>query len=510
MASSTKSLKPSKAAIEQFCAVTGASKDTAKQMLEVYHGNVEMAINMFLEDQDGASSSSHVRDPIPPQQSVLVETSGFQSYSSRPKRAAHSVFDTFRDFQVETRRQEEMMTGSNISPRKRSLEDLFRPPLDLMFHGTFQNARDAGVAHQKWLLVNVQNVLEFSCQILNRDIWSNRAIKTVIKEHFVFWQVYLDSAEGQRYAAFYGVSDWPYVAVIDPRTGESLRVWNEINGSSFCDTLLEFLCQQQSMQIPQKRAKLSNSPLTAEDAPNGVVHTSPRHVNVLEISSPSGSSVPCAAETASDLTPSGCVIPLALVNKPTISGPISSPSTSAILPLKNTAISENTHATSFTPVPATHTPAENNVPASDSKSMLDANEDDQIAAAIKASLAEKVFNGIDSASNEKSTKKKIDSSSSDEDETSDKESWKLYLGAGDVVEMCFLLRYPDGTREQLVVPATAQIRALTSYVASKGFRRKDYEMVINFPRRVLSDMDGTIAVKDLGLHRQETVFVQLR
>jgi hypothetical protein len=53
-------------------------------------------------------------------------------------------------------------------------------------------------------------------------------------------------------------------------------------------------------------------------------------------------------------------------------------------------------------------------------------------------------------------------------------------------------------------------KALTSYVASKGFHRKDYEMVINFPRRVLSDMDGTIAVKDLGLHRQETVFVQLR
>lgn len=57
-----------------------------------------------------------------------------------------------------------------------------------------------------------------------------------------------------------------------------------------------------------------------QDAPNGVVHTSPRHVNVPEISSPSGSSIPCAAETARDLTPSGCVIPLALVNKPIVSG----------------------------------------------------------------------------------------------------------------------------------------------------------------------------------------------
>jgi hypothetical protein len=84
--------------------LTGASKETAKQMLGVYHGNVEMAINMFLEDQDGASSSSNVRDPIPPQQEILVETSGFQGFPGRSKRAVHSVFDSFRDFQVETRK----------------------------------------------------------------------------------------------------------------------------------------------------------------------------------------------------------------------------------------------------------------------------------------------------------------------------------------------------------------------------------------------------------------------
>ncbi|XP_021940462.1 UBX domain-containing protein 7 isoform X5 [Zootermopsis nevadensis] len=435
MATSTKSSKPSKTAIEQFCTVTGASKEAAEQMLEVYNGNVEMAVNMFLEDQDGASSSSHVRDPIPPQQEVLVDTAGFQGNSSRTKRAVHSVFDSFRDFQVETRRQEEMMTGSNVSPMKRSLEDLFRPPLDLMFHGTFQNARDAGVAHQKWLMVNVQNVLEFSCQILNRDIWSNKAVKTVIKEHFIFWQ----------------------------------------------------------------------------DAPNGLVHTSSRHVNVPEISPPSGTTT---AETETDSTPPSHAIPLALVNKPSVSGLASSPSTSATLPLKHTANSQNICKTeTFTSVPATHTPAEYDVPASDSKSMLDANEDDQIAAAIKASLVEKIVNGTDSASSDKSNKSiknQVDCSSLDEDKTTADESWKSYLGTGDEVKMSFLLRYPDGTREQLVIPESAQIRALTLYVASKGFCKKDYEMVINFPRRVLSDMDGTIAVKDLGLHRQETVFVQFR
>ena len=91
-------------------------------------------------------------------------------------------------------------------------------------------------------MVNIQNVQEFSCQVLNRDVWSNPAVKEIITEHFVFWQVwvklsylfnapttfgltsfflkvYHDSSEGQRYMQFYNVIEFPYIAVLDPRTG---------------------------------------------------------------------------------------------------------------------------------------------------------------------------------------------------------------------------------------------------------------------------------------------------
>ena len=53
---------------------------------------------------------------------------------------------------------------------------------------TFQ-AKTAGATSKRWLLVNIQNAKEFPCQVLNRDIWSNQAVKAIIKEHFVFWQV---------------------------------------------------------------------------------------------------------------------------------------------------------------------------------------------------------------------------------------------------------------------------------------------------------------------------------
>jgi len=50
-------------------------------------------------------------------------------------------------------------------------------------------ARDVAVKENKWLMVNIQNSGEFSCQTLNRDVWSNKGLKNIIKEHFVFWQV---------------------------------------------------------------------------------------------------------------------------------------------------------------------------------------------------------------------------------------------------------------------------------------------------------------------------------
>lgn len=53
----------------------------------------------------------------------------------------------------------------------------------------FGQAKESGQLQNKWLMVNIQNVQDFACQCLNRDVWSNEAVKTIIREHFIFWQV---------------------------------------------------------------------------------------------------------------------------------------------------------------------------------------------------------------------------------------------------------------------------------------------------------------------------------
>ncbi|XP_015780912.1 PREDICTED: UBX domain-containing protein 7-like [Acropora digitifera] len=85
------------------------------------------------------------------------------------------------------------------------------------------------------LLVNVQDVREFPCQQLNRDVWSNDSVRSIIKENFVLWQVYRDSNEGERFIQFYHVTSYPYLAVLDPRTGEKMVEWGFMGAQAFCE-----------------------------------------------------------------------------------------------------------------------------------------------------------------------------------------------------------------------------------------------------------------------------------
>jgi hypothetical protein len=133
-----------------------------------------------------------------------------------------------------------------------------------MFKGDLQTARDSATASQKWLLVNIQDACEFQCQVLNRDVWSNEAVKTILREHFIFWQQYKESEEAQRYLTFYPVSEWPSVAILDPRTGEQMVTWNKLDAATFCDLIAEFLTMHQTLPS-SKNASASAVAAAAED-----------------------------------------------------------------------------------------------------------------------------------------------------------------------------------------------------------------------------------------------------
>ena len=59
---------------------------------------------------------------------------------------------------------------------------------------------------------------------------------------------------------FYPVNDWPYVAILDPRTGELLVTWKKLDASTFCDLVTEFLSLHPSLEpINEDNKKVENN-----------------------------------------------------------------------------------------------------------------------------------------------------------------------------------------------------------------------------------------------------------
>lgn len=95
----------------------------------------------------------------------------------------------------------------------------------------WDDARQQGKEESKWILVNVQDPSIFDCQSLNRDIWKHEGIKETIKENFIFMQYDKDDPRGSQYIQFYfplrdSDAAYPHIAIVDPRTGEQVKVWS--------------------------------------------------------------------------------------------------------------------------------------------------------------------------------------------------------------------------------------------------------------------------------------------
>jgi UBX domain-containing protein 7 len=80
--------------------------------------------------------------------------------------------------------------------------------------------------------VNVQDMANFDCQVLNRDHWKHEPIRTLIKDSFIFLQYVKGDPGASQFIQYYlpeGKSEnpdnFPYVAIVDPRTGEQVKVW---------------------------------------------------------------------------------------------------------------------------------------------------------------------------------------------------------------------------------------------------------------------------------------------
>ncbi|OXB83475.1 UNVERIFIED_CONTAM: hypothetical protein H355_006322 [Colinus virginianus] len=509
-----------KGLIQQFTAITGASESVGKHMLEACNNNLEMAVTMFLDgggiaEEPSTSSAAvsavrphteyvqghvclktsslrgftvdEVRAPIPQKQEILVEPEPLFGAPKR-RRPARSIFDGFRDFQTETtktfrgtrfvsswgravRQEQELRNGGAVDKKLTTLADLFRPPIDLMHKGSFETAKECGQMQNKWLMINIQNVQDFACQCLNRDVWSNEAVKNIIREHFIFWQVYHDSEEGQRYIQFYKLADFPYVSILDPRTGQKLVEWHQLDVTSFLDQVTGFLSEHgqldgHSTNPPQKCSRSESLIDASEDSQlEAAIRASLQetHFDSSQAKQESRSDEESESElfSGSEEFISVC-------------GSEEEEESENPAKLRKSPHKDLGHKKEESRRPQPEPPARTEPGTASNHRALPC---------VDAGIPE---------------------------EPADKPESMLQGLDVNGPKAQLMLRYPDGKREQISLPEQAKLLALVKHVQSKGYPNERFELLTNFPRRKLSHLDYEITLQEAGLCPQETVFVQER
>ncbi|KMT09712.1 hypothetical protein BVRB_6g131610 [Beta vulgaris subsp. vulgaris] len=249
----------------QFLQATGWKLEEAIQLFYVGHEGGEMASSSYfppvenatpLADKSSSGSDEgiakelselnggdDVRPPLPVIREALYDDTMLYGATrvGYPSHGPSSVV-AFRNFEEEMKHPavwESEQGGSSTTESSRdNLAALYRPPFAIMHQGSFEKAKLAAAAEDKWLLANLQSPTEFSSHMLNRDTWANEAVAQTIKTNFIFWQVYDDTSEGKKVCTYYKIESAPVTLVIDPITGQKMRSWS---GMVHPDRLLEDL-----------------------------------------------------------------------------------------------------------------------------------------------------------------------------------------------------------------------------------------------------------------------------
>lgn len=239
----------------EFMGIAGETTARARQFLEATNWELGEALQLYFAESNnevGGSSTSesdrmvddedYVRPPLPVTTEALYDDDGghhMQYPGQHPPYVGHSFVDPLRNFEDEANRA---AGGESSVPVIDSLAALYRPPLDYMFQGTFEQAKLHAAREGKWLLVNLQSTSKFASYELNRDTWGDEVVKSVVGALFVLWQVYDDTEDMMKVRTYYSVTEVPSILVVDPMTGQKMHSWEGmINGEQLLEDLERYI-----------------------------------------------------------------------------------------------------------------------------------------------------------------------------------------------------------------------------------------------------------------------------
>ena len=196
----------------QFVELTGSDPTTAMYFLELSNFNLQNALELKFSGEivSNPTNDQNTKDDTDLSAYTNMDNESFHNDKEDSIRIADPVKrQVLLDYSPPMTSSQRLNIQSNIILSRAedpSVEWMFPPPSHISYPGTLAEARSEAQKGNKWILVNIQCDKEFTSHMLNRDVWTNETLVSLIRTNFIFWQRGITSQDGEMFAAMHRLS----------------------------------------------------------------------------------------------------------------------------------------------------------------------------------------------------------------------------------------------------------------------------------------------------------------
>lgn len=198
-----------------------------------------------MENEDAQMSTSSDATPVSsPQKTTIISTNSSKSFDNQLSSETPNTPPSNLQMESDNTSNSHQPPLTPITPLVNNSQQDELPVLN-SFIGTLESMYRTATRQKKWILITLlpgHDAFTSTTQDINtrvsRPAWGPGAYHQQQKlnapqeiiDNVLLWRRSPPSSDADRYTAFYPVDGLPHIALLDPRSGERLCVWGNVDG----------------------------------------------------------------------------------------------------------------------------------------------------------------------------------------------------------------------------------------------------------------------------------------
>ncbi len=196
---------------DTFVAITGCSPDEVDQWFQLGDNDLDRSVELYynMNNLDTTDVSNNIQKK--PENNIEYD----DGVRKPDKTKRQKLLDSDDEFDAEN--SMETVFGENINPTTDHIK----------FKGDFDSAKKFSNKNKKLLLINLQMEDNLNSMNLNRNIWNDELVTSIIGEKYIFLQYYYKNKVCQQISNYYNIYEFPCIFIVNPLTGS--MIWKSNN-----------------------------------------------------------------------------------------------------------------------------------------------------------------------------------------------------------------------------------------------------------------------------------------